>query len=60
MTLQAEEILRYRGRTYPLTCRPLETCADDSLRGYVQDLPTRCTALHRGYRGTWEIKGHST
>ena len=57
MTLQAEEILRHRGRTYPLTSRPLETCADDSLCAYVQALPMRCTALHRGYRGTWEIKG---
>ena len=56
MTLQAPELLRYRGRTYSLRTQPLETCDDAALVARIKAQPVQSTALHRGYRGTWEIK----
>jgi hypothetical protein len=56
MTLQAPELLRYRGRTYSLQTEPLETCDDAALVERIKAQPLRSTALWRGYRCTWEIK----
>lgn len=55
MTLQAPELLRHRGRTYPLLTQPLETCDDADMVARIKAQPVRSTALFRGYRGTWAI-----
>lgn len=56
MTRQANELLRYRGRTYALLDTPLDSCDYEGARGRMQLLQMSSTALWRGYRGTWEVK----
>lgn len=56
MTAQRQDTLTYRGRSYALRGRPLDTCTDADVRERMTWLQGRSSALWRGYRGTWEIK----
>ena len=57
MTRQHSELLRYRGRTYPLLGRPLDSCGRKDVQDRMKLLQMNSTALWRGYLGTWEVKG---
>lgn len=62
MTQQSDEALIYRGRSYALRDLPLDDCTDPSVRDRLEGLrrgegvQVMCSALWRGYCGTWEIK----
>ena len=59
MTAQFCESLRYEGRQMGMTTEPLGDyfALGGANPGLGQDWPADCTALWRGYIGTWEILG---
>ena len=57
MTRQHTELLHYRGRTFTLLGLPLDSCGREDVRDRMQLLQANSTALWRGYRSTWGVKG---
>ena len=57
MTMQAAERLAYRGRCYSLRGSPLFGCTDPWLQRRLEQRQMSSTALHRGFQGTWAIRG---
>lgn len=59
MTAQFGEHLRHDGREMSMTTEPLEDffALGGVNPGLGQDWPADCSALWRGYIGTWEILG---
>ena len=53
MTAQIAESLRYEGQVLSMCCEPLSDYFD--LAGVEPVLQATCTALWRGYVGTWEV-----
>lgn len=53
MTAQIAESLRYEGQVLSMCCEPLSDYFD--LAGVEPGLQATCTALWRGYVGTWEV-----
>jgi len=59
MTQQQQEILIYRGRIFNQLSRPLEQCGDGAGLDLLSSGGMCHSALHRGYRGTWELAQRS-
>ena len=53
MTAQIAESLRYEGQVLSMCCEPLSDYFE--LAGVEPGLQATCTALWRGYVGTWEV-----
>ncbi len=53
MTAQMLERLIYQGETHGMACEPLQVYLDQT--GIEINTETICTALWRGYVGTWEV-----
>lgn len=54
--MQRPEVLRYRGRWYPIIGYPLDSCTDVWLKRRMGQLQPRSMALARGYQGNWAIR----
>lgn len=54
MTAQFPETIIYQGEGMALLSTPLDDYFE--LKGSKPDIYVDCTALHRGYSGTWEIR----
>lgn len=53
MTMQASEIIDYRGKSYPVSDYPLEPFKKQHPES---SFPGRCSAAWRGYQGYWKIE----
>ena len=54
MTAQIPEVLHFEGRQHAMCTEPLEDYFE--LTGTKSPFPETCTALWRGYIGTWEVR----
>ena len=56
MTAQIPEMLIFEGKEHSMCTNPLEVYRD--LGGVLLEFSFTCTALWRGYVGTWEVHRH--